>query len=96
MAKCARSRWFGGWPPTTYKHTPLTDSSSKLFLNRQTLSPGELKQAIEKRMGLRISCPEEIAWRQGWISTAELLELARRIPNEYGEYLRHLAERSMR
>ena len=60
------------------------------------LEAGSFVSAIEKRMGLKISCPEEIAWRQGWISTDELLGLAKRIPNEYGEYLRHLAERGLR
>lgn len=48
--------------------------------------------AVEKRQGLRIGSPEEIAFRKGWIDRAQLGELADRIPNEYGEYLRGLAE----
>jgi glucose-1-phosphate thymidylyltransferase len=47
--------------------------------------------AIEKRMGLKISCPEEIAHFKGWITTRQVAELAAGIKNEYGEYLRYLA-----
>ena len=46
--------------------------------------------AIEKRMGLKISCPEEIAHYKGWISAEEVNAIAANIKNEYGEYLRHL------
>lgn len=47
---------------------------------------------IEQRQGLKISCPEEIAWRNGWISTSELLCLANGYPqSSYSIYLRNLA-----
>ncbi len=46
--------------------------------------------AIEKRMGLKISCPEEIALRKDWISPEHVLRLAAEIRNEYGDYLRSL------
>lgn len=48
--------------------------------------------AIEKRMGLKISCPEEIAHYKGWITSEQVVELAAGIKNEYGEYLRHLVD----
>lgn len=57
------------------------------------LDAGNFVAAIEKRMGLKISCPEEIAWRKGFIDRQHLLELAGRYSNEYGDYLRHIASR---
>jgi glucose-1-phosphate thymidylyltransferase len=55
------------------------------------LDAGNFVAAIEKRMGLKISCPEEIAWRKGFISKEQLMEQAQRFSNDYGEYLKHLA-----
>ncbi|MDR0183160.1 glucose-1-phosphate thymidylyltransferase RfbA [Lysobacter arvi] len=49
---------------------------------------------IEARQGLRVCCPEEIAWNNGWIDADQLNELARPLTkNGYGEYLMSLAER---
>jgi glucose-1-phosphate thymidylyltransferase len=49
---------------------------------------------IERRQGLKIACPEEIAWRMGYIGAAQLRRLAKPLANSgYGEYLlRVLAE----
>lgn len=45
-------------------------------------------QVIEKRQGLKICCPEEISWRNGWISSEQLKLLAKPILNSgYGQYL---------
>ena len=55
------------------------------------LDAGNFVAAIEKRMGLKISCPEEIAFRRGFIDRTQLLQLAASFPNEYGEYLKRVA-----
>ena len=49
--------------------------------------------AVQERQGLKIACPEEIAFRQGWISREELERQAGRLrKNPYGEYLARLAK----
>jgi glucose-1-phosphate thymidylyltransferase len=46
---------------------------------------------IEHRQGLKVACPEEIAWRKGFISAAQLRRLARPLAKSgYGEYLLHV------
>jgi glucose-1-phosphate thymidylyltransferase len=48
-------------------------------------------EAIEKRQGLKVACPEEIAYRLGHINRQQLEELARQYGrNAYGDYLRDL------
>ena len=48
---------------------------------------------IEKRQGIKISAPEEIAWRNGWIDNEKLLESAQKYgKSPYGEHLRTVAE----
>lgn len=45
-------------------------------------------QTLEQRQSFRIACPEEVSWRKGWIDDSQLEQLAERIPNEYGAYLK--------
>ena len=48
---------------------------------------------IEQRQGLKISCPEEIAYKRGYIDRDQLLKLAKPLEkNQYGQYLKKLAE----
>ena len=50
-------------------------------------------QAVEERQGLMISCPEEIAYRMGFISREQLHSLGMELNhNSYGDYLVHLAD----
>lgn len=57
------------------------------------LEASEFIHAVEKRQGLKISAPEEIAWRQGWISNDDLKALAVRLKgNDYGTYLEGLLQ----
>ena len=52
------------------------------------LEAGQFIQTIEKRQGLKVACPEEIAWRKGWIDAAALERLAQPlIKSGYGQYL---------
>ena len=57
------------------------------------LQAGLFIETIEQRQGLKIACPEEIAWRMGYIDGARLLELAQGLAkSSYGQYLVGLAQ----
>ena len=50
-------------------------------------------EVIEKRQGLNVACPEEIAFRKGWIDAASLLRIAEPMrKNQYGQYLLKLVK----
>jgi glucose-1-phosphate thymidylyltransferase len=56
----------------------------------------EFVRVIEARQGHKIGCIEESAWRQGWITDAQLADLAEPLAKSgYGDYLRGLLDRSM-
>ena len=57
------------------------------------LEAGNFVATIENRQGLKIACPEEIAWREGWIDDADLDTLANNLgKSTYGEYLHDLVK----
>ncbi len=57
------------------------------------MDAGLFVQTIEQRQGLKIACPEEIAWRQKWISDAEMRDLAQPLlKGGYGQYLLDVME----
>jgi glucose-1-phosphate thymidylyltransferase len=61
------------------------------------LDAGQFVATLEKRQGLRIACPEEIAWRNGWIGDDELLRLAEPLTTSgYGHYLQSLLRDNIR
>ena len=55
---------------------------------------GNFIQTVEHRQGLKIGCPEEVAWRQGWLSDDDLRERGEVLAKSgYGEYLLQLVRR---
>ena len=57
------------------------------------LQASNFVQAVEERQGMMISCPEEIAYRLGYLDSAQVNRLADQLPdNRYGRYLRRLAD----
>ena len=58
------------------------------------LEAAEFIRALEKRQGFKVACPEEIAYRAGWISREALNELAQAYKGDYGAYLRGLETQS--
>ena len=58
------------------------------------LQAANFVETIEERQGLKISCPEEIAWRKGWISARAVEQIGQSMKNNsYGQYLLGLIDR---
>lgn len=56
------------------------------------LEAGNFIATIQNRQGFYVSCIEEIAWRNGWISTEQLEQLGKEMKTAYGRYLEHLSQ----
>lgn len=57
------------------------------------LEAGSFVETVQKRQGMMVACPEEISWRNGWLTTDELLSLGEKIhKNHYGKYLINLVK----
>ena len=57
---------------------------------------GSYIRTLEHRQGLKVGCPEEVAWRQGWISSTDLEALAQPLQKSgYGGYLLQILEESV-
>ena len=54
------------------------------------IEAGQFVRTLEQRQGFKIGCPEEIAWRKGFIDAAALARLAAGMSNAYGDYLRRV------
>ncbi|MGA9147172.1 MAG: glucose-1-phosphate thymidylyltransferase RfbA [Candidatus Nanopelagicales bacterium] len=56
------------------------------------IAAGQFVEVVEKRQGLKVGCIEEVAWREGFITTEQLLEIAEPLRKSgYGDYLVELA-----
>jgi glucose-1-phosphate thymidylyltransferase len=55
------------------------------------MEAGQFIATLEKRQGLKVACPEDVAWRRGWIDDEQLQRLARPLSkNAYGQYLQNV------
>ncbi len=63
-------------------------------MHESLLDAGQFVQTIERRQGLKIACPEEVAFRNGYIDAAQMERLAAPLlKNAYGQYLMQIVQR---
>ena len=78
----------------SYAVQPRPEGLAQAFIiGRKFLAAGQFVETIEARQGMKICCPEEIAWRQGFIDDAALRKVAEPlVKSGYGDYLLRLLE----
>jgi len=107
IAKTIKPSWRGELEITDVNKIYLQQSQLKVeLLNRgfawldtgtheSLLEAGEYVALLEKRQGLRVMCPDEIAWRKGFIDDEQLVQVAQQtIKSGYGAYLMSLLEKN--
>ena len=105
FAKQVKPSWRGELEITDVNRRYLEDGTLRVELmgrgmawldtgtHDSLLEAAHFIQILEKRQALKVGCPEEVAWRQGWISDDALYDLSAPIMKSgYGTYLRSLLE----
>lgn len=58
------------------------------------IEAGSFVETVQKRQGMMVACPEEIAWRNGWLSNNDVFTLGKKLEkNSYGQYLMNLVKK---
>ena len=60
--------------------------------HQSLLEASTFVSVFEERQGIKIACPEEIAFNKKWINKNQLIKMAKHIKSEYGSYLRSLTK----
>lgn len=59
------------------------------------IEAGSFVETVQKRQGMMVACPEEIAWRNGWLSDNDVYTLGKKVEkNSYGQYLMNLVKKN--
>lgn len=57
------------------------------------IEAGSFVETVQKRQGMMVACPEEIAWRNNWLTDDELTQIGLKLrKNHYGQYLLKLVK----
>ncbi|WP_413498580.1 glucose-1-phosphate thymidylyltransferase RfbA [Buttiauxella gaviniae] len=61
--------------------------------NDSLIEASSFVETVQKRQGMMVACPEEIAWRNGWLNNDQVIDMANKfIKNKYGSYLIKMLE----
>ena len=76
--------------PQVLDHPPRTPTTLPQRSDAQTTTPLAASALLHPDQGFRIACIEEVAYRKGYITAAQLEDLAQSFKNGYGAYLRDI------